>query len=219
RGNSSDWPKRVRGPSAPRAVGWHAHARVTSQGVDNAPAHLPVRRALRVARRDHTRTPERRIARAVRTRAVRRSVCHALGGRSRVSGFAGTRHVSASWPHRCRNPGAVWLSAAPRFALRARVRGRGRPDLGATSREIDLIAEAPRANTARHRRAFAQVLAPFVVFAMMIGLWLFISYVLLEPRRRFLMPPPQEVVRVGLLDPLNLANIMGGLWSTTQVAL
>jgi NitT/TauT family transport system permease protein len=92
-----------------------------------------------------------------------------------------------------------------------------------------LIAEASRQetrtelsrrpDTARHRRAMAQVLAPLVVFALMIGLWLFISYVLLEPRRRFLMPPPQEVVRVGLLDPFNLANIMGGLWSTTQVAL
>jgi NitT/TauT family transport system permease protein len=48
---------------------------------------------------------------------------------------------------------------------------------------------------------------------------LFISYVLLEPRRRFLMPPPQEVVRIGFLDARNLTEILGGLWSTAQVAL
>jgi NitT/TauT family transport system permease protein len=65
----------------------------------------------------------------------------------------------------------------------------------------------------------AQVVAPFLVFALMICIWLFISYVLLEPRRRFLMPPPQEVVRVGFLDARNLNEILTALWSTTQVAV
>ena len=71
----------------------------------------------------------------------------------------------------------------------------------------------------RRRHAVAQIAAPMLVFALMIGVWLFISYVLLEPRRRFLMPPPQEVVGVGLLDARNAAEILTGLWSTTQVAL
>jgi NitT/TauT family transport system permease protein len=71
----------------------------------------------------------------------------------------------------------------------------------------------------QRRRAAAQVVAPLIVFALMIGVWLFISYVLLEPRRRFLMPPPQDVVRIGLFDARNLTEILGGLWSTTQVAL
>jgi NitT/TauT family transport system permease protein len=65
----------------------------------------------------------------------------------------------------------------------------------------------------------AQIIAPAVVFLLVMGIWLFLSYVLLEPRRRFLMPPPQEVVRVGLLDPRNLNEILGALWSTTQVAI
>jgi NitT/TauT family transport system permease protein len=51
------------------------------------------------------------------------------------------------------------------------------------------------------------------------GIWLFISYVLLEPRRRFLMPPPQDVIRNGLLNPHNFNDILAGLWSTTQVAV
>src|SRR3977135_2634272 len=74
--------------------------------------------------------------------------------------------------------------------------------------------------TAAGRRArIVQVVGPLVVFALVIGVWLFISYVLLEPRRRFLMPPPQDVVRIGLLDGRNVSEILGGLWSTTQVAI
>jgi NitT/TauT family transport system permease protein len=68
-------------------------------------------------------------------------------------------------------------------------------------------------------RGFARVAAPFVVFLLVLGIWLFISYVLLEPRRRFLMPPPQDVVRNGLLNPANVNDILAGLWSTTQVAV
>jgi NitT/TauT family transport system permease protein len=79
--------------------------------------------------------------------------------------------------------------------------------------------EVSRPQLGQRRRTVAQVIAPLVVFALMIGVWLFISYVLLEPRRRFLMPPPQEVVRIGFFDARNLTEILGGLWSTTQVAL
>ena len=75
---------------------------------------------------------------------------------------------------------------------------------------------APRG---RSRQVVAQVAAPFVVFLLMIGVWLLISFVALAPRRRFLMPPPNDVVRVGFLDARNFAEILGGLWSTTQVAL
>ena len=82
-----------------------------------------------------------------------------------------------------------------------------------------LEARVARPTHRRRRRAVAQIVAPMLVLALMIGVWLFISYVLLEPRRRFLMPPPQEVVSVGLLDPRNAAEILSGLWSTTQVAL
>jgi NitT/TauT family transport system permease protein len=65
----------------------------------------------------------------------------------------------------------------------------------------------------------AQVIAPLIVFVLVICIWLFISYVLLEPRRRFLMPPPQQVIVVGLFNPANSGEIMAALWSTTQVAL
>jgi len=69
------------------------------------------------------------------------------------------------------------------------------------------------------RRTVAQIAAPFGVFVLVMAVWLFISYVALEPRRRFLMPPPQDVLLNGLLNPTNLSVILAGLWSTTQVAL
>jgi NitT/TauT family transport system permease protein len=88
-----------------------------------------------------------------------------------------------------------------------------------TPREATVTVEVSRPLAGQRRQAVAQVIAPLLVFALVIGVWLFISYVLLEPRRRFLMPPPQEVVRVGFFDGRNLSEIVGGLWSTTQVAI
>jgi NitT/TauT family transport system permease protein len=90
--------------------------------------------------------------------------------------------------------------------------------IGTATREEAPSAEVARPRTTDRRRAIAQVVAPLIVFALMIGIWLFISYVLLEPRRRFLMPPPQEIVRVGLFDARNATEILAGLWSTAQVA-
>jgi NitT/TauT family transport system permease protein len=75
------------------------------------------------------------------------------------------------------------------------------------------IGQPPR------RRRVARVIAPLLVWALILGVWLFISYVLLEPRRRFLMPAPWDVVRVGLLDARNASELLAGLWATAQVAL
>ncbi|ROO86652.1 NitT/TauT family transport system permease protein [Actinocorallia herbida] len=63
------------------------------------------------------------------------------------------------------------------------------------------------------------VLPPVGVFLAAIGIWYLISYVLLSERRRFLLPPPHEVVRVGMLDWANLGEILEGLRMTTIVAL
>ncbi len=80
------------------------------------------------------------------------------------------------------------------------------------------MTSTERPATAHSAAAAAQVVAPLVVFAIVIGIWLFISYVLLEPRRRFLLPPPQEIVRVGFFDSRNFGEILSALWSTAQVA-
>jgi NitT/TauT family transport system permease protein len=61
--------------------------------------------------------------------------------------------------------------------------------------------------------------APTVVAGLVIGLWYTVSYRLLTPDTRFLVPPPDAVVRVGYLDPLNRAELLDGLLLTARVAL
>jgi NitT/TauT family transport system permease protein len=56
------------------------------------------------------------------------------------------------------------------------------------------------------------------VFALVLAVWYAVSYLVLSPERRFLLPPPHQVLLVGFLDPANLVELLGGLWLTTQVA-
>jgi NitT/TauT family transport system permease protein len=60
---------------------------------------------------------------------------------------------------------------------------------------------------------------PLGTFTGFLGVWLFVSYVTLDPNRRFLLPPPQDVFRVSFLDATNLAELLTALASTTVVAL
>ena len=62
-------------------------------------------------------------------------------------------------------------------------------------------------------------LPPLIVFACVIGVWFFVSYVLLDPSRRFLLPPPQQVVQIGLLQWASLHPILDALWQSVKVAL
>lgn len=64
-----------------------------------------------------------------------------------------------------------------------------------------------------------QVLPPLSLGLLLIGVWYLISYVVLDEARRFLLKPPHEVVAVGFLDGENFVEMMGGLWSSTKVAM
>jgi NitT/TauT family transport system permease protein len=59
---------------------------------------------------------------------------------------------------------------------------------------------------------------PTAVFVVAIGIWYGVSYLLLDPQRRFLVPPPHEVVRVGFLDPYSLQELLDALWLSARVA-
>jgi NitT/TauT family transport system permease protein len=61
--------------------------------------------------------------------------------------------------------------------------------------------------------------APAVVAGVVIGLWYTVSYRLLTPDTRFLVPPPDAVVRVGFLDPFNRAELRDGLLLSARVAM
>jgi NitT/TauT family transport system permease protein len=69
------------------------------------------------------------------------------------------------------------------------------------------------------RRWARAVVPPALVLLAVLGLWYAGSYLLLTPDRRFLLPPPHQVVRVGFLDRANLAELLGAVGRSAVVAL
>jgi len=74
-------------------------------------------------------------------------------------------------------------------------------------------------NTGAVRNLTERILPPMVLGSGFVGIWYLLSYGLLEPRRRFLLRPPHEVVQVGFLDWGNFSDILLSLWSSTKVAM
>jgi NitT/TauT family transport system permease protein len=69
------------------------------------------------------------------------------------------------------------------------------------------------------RRRLGIWLPPLVVFWLVLGAWYAISYLLLDPDRRFLLPPPHAVVRVAFGDQANLRELLDALLLSTGVAM
>lgn len=84
---------------------------------------------------------------------------------------------------------------------------------------VDDQAPRPPQRASRARRIMAAALPPFVLGLGILGLWYYISYGLLAENRRFLLRPPHQVIQKGFLDWDNFSTILGGLWSSTRVAL
>jgi NitT/TauT family transport system permease protein len=82
-----------------------------------------------------------------------------------------------------------------------------------------LLRERRKKHTDLWRRACYESGPPLLVLAAVCGLWVCLTYAVLDKSQRFLLPPPQEVIKVGILEWPNLVEILHGLWSTTTVAL
>lgn len=63
------------------------------------------------------------------------------------------------------------------------------------------------------------ILPPVLLGVAFLGLWYFISYVVLDKDRRFLLQPPHRVFMVGIADWKYFSEILAGLWSSTIVAI
>ncbi len=63
------------------------------------------------------------------------------------------------------------------------------------------------------------VLPPLLLGGLLITLWYYLSYGVLDPRRRFLLPSPHEVLQVGFLEWDRFEVILRALWSSMQVAM
>jgi NitT/TauT family transport system permease protein len=81
------------------------------------------------------------------------------------------------------------------------------------------LSSAPSPRSAQILGRVRSVLPPLAVLAVAIGGWYGVSLVLLTPDRRFLVPTPDAVIRVGLLDPANRAELLAGLLVSARVAL
>jgi NitT/TauT family transport system permease protein len=81
--------------------------------------------------------------------------------------------------------------------------------------------DAPHAPLAVHKgRLFAEVVLPPIALGLAaVAAWYFVSYVMLDPGRRFLLRPPHQVLKVGFLDWENFSDILSSLWSSTRVAM
>jgi NitT/TauT family transport system permease protein len=79
--------------------------------------------------------------------------------------------------------------------------------------------DVPPTRAGPRRRRVRTALPPVVVAAVVIGIWFFVSYVTLSPERRFLLPPPQQVISVGFGDSQNRSDILSGLAVTAEVSL
>ena len=80
-------------------------------------------------------------------------------------------------------------------------------------------ATAPLARRVRSRKSPLTVLAPLIVFLVLLGVWYFISDVVLDPDLQFLLPPPHQIITQGFGDPDIRAELLDALGRTTQVAL
>lgn len=79
--------------------------------------------------------------------------------------------------------------------------------------------DAPPARSTKREGLIPLLLPPFILGLMAIGGWYFVSYVLLDKDRRFLLEPPHKVWSNGFADTVQLKEMFSGLWSSSKVAL
>jgi NitT/TauT family transport system permease protein len=93
-----------------------------------------------------------------------------------------------------------------------------------TQDEMAMAAPAIRAmalppGTPWWRKFAGVVVGPMVVLVILVGIWYFITYVVLDPTRRFLMPAPQTVINTAFFQHADLILLLKGLLVTTQAAM
>jgi NitT/TauT family transport system permease protein len=84
-----------------------------------------------------------------------------------------------------------------------------------------LGAAAPSTIAGRRRLGHATLRRagpPTALALAVVCLWTVASDHLIQSQKRFLLPSPLAVLRVGLLDAHNRAEVLHGVWSTAQVA-
>ncbi|CRK51682.1 ABC transporter permease [Rhodococcus sp. RD6.2] len=68
------------------------------------------------------------------------------------------------------------------------------------------------------RTLFGGIVVPLASFGAAIAAWYAVTYLVLSPERRFLLPPPHQVLTNSMLDWTHLKPMLEALVVTTQVA-
>ena len=93
--------------------------------------------------------------------------------------------------------------------------------MSTTTEEPRVLAAST--TTATPRRAAAhrarRIVLPALVLLAGLALWVAVTYLVLDERRRFLLPPPWAVAHTGLVDPISRSAIVAALTQTATVAL
>ena len=93
--------------------------------------------------------------------------------------------------------------------------------MSTTTEEPRVLAAST--TTATPRRAAAhrarRIVLPALVLLAGLALWVAVTYLVLDERRRFLLPPPWAVAHTGLVDPASRSAIAAALTQTATVAL
>lgn len=72
----------------------------------------------------------------------------------------------------------------------------------------------------QRRESIVKLFAPpIVVFGLVVALWYFVSYVVLDDKRRFLLVPPHQVWSDAFAQGDVFSEMLGGVWSSGKVAI
>jgi NitT/TauT family transport system permease protein len=78
---------------------------------------------------------------------------------------------------------------------------------------------APSRPDSMAKRVLLRVVPPLVLLVIAIGVWQFVCYVVLDPERRFLLPPLQTVINQSFFTSANFTELLQAFWTTAYLAL
>lgn len=86
------------------------------------------------------------------------------------------------------------------------------------------VAAAATAGAGAGRRGGAgrfllRLVPPLVLLVIAVGIWQLVCYVILDPTRRFLLPPLQTVIDQSFFTWANLSQLLDAFWTTAYLAM
>jgi NitT/TauT family transport system permease protein len=69
------------------------------------------------------------------------------------------------------------------------------------------------------KRVLLRVVPPLALLAIAVGIWQVVCYVILDPSRRFLLPPLQTVLDQSFFVSANVTTLLEAFWTTAYLAM